>query len=133
MMQVALPVVGEVPAADDFQPAILRVIRGSVRAECAASAGLRWRVARPVTTCVDAFAARPVGDERLAVVVEGVAPRVPPAAHEHVEFAVVSGLNRQMPPALSRFTPRRRFDVAVDVHRLVEVEPASPDPSGRCE
>ena len=126
--EAALPVVGEMASRDDLEAAIL----GAAGIESLERAG---RAGGGVVGCageadVDALAARTVGLERLAEAVEVVAPRVPHAAREDLE---PPGVGAELPHA-ARVEPAdaiRRFDVAVDVHRLVHVQVAVVPPAQR--
>ena len=91
-----------------------------------------WRCSGAGDDVVDALAAGAVGDERLAAAVEVMAPRVPQAAGEDLEL---QRLGPELPDAAAVQPAHavRRFDVAVDVDRLVEVQHAVRAPAERVD
>ena len=102
--EIPLPVVGQVPAADDLQTAQLRTARvqaaqDSFRAE-------RGDITRAGDDVVDPLAAGSVGRERHAVIVKRMTPRIDEPASKH--FRWLHGLRAELPnapPAFSRRTP----------------------------
>ena len=91
-------------------------------------------VGRAGDDVVDALAAGAVGDERLAPAVEVVAPGV--ARSRGTKTSSSHRLGPEPPDAAARSSRRdavRRLDVAVDVDRLVEVEPAVRPPAERVD
>src|SRR5262245_42042222 len=109
---VAAPGLGQMPATEDLAAAVFRTAR--VEAVEHARGAHRRRVARPRHDIVDALAARPVGDERLSVAVEVVAPGIDPAAGEDLQLA------RPRPklpdsPTTQATDSVRGFDVAVNI------------------
>ena len=116
---VALPVVGQMPAAEDFQAAMLRA--AGIEAVQDARHVVRRRIAGARHDVVDALAAGAVGDERLAPAVEVMAPRIPEAAHEDLQL---QRLRPELPDAAGVEVAHavRRLDVAVNVDRLVEIQ-----------
>src|SRR5262249_10595610 len=113
---VAAPLLRQVPPAENLLAAVLWAA-GVEPLHDAHGADGRGVVGAGQDV-VDALAAGAVGDERLTPAVEVVAPRVDPAAGEHVEL---QRLGAELPDAPGEEPPRavRRFDVAVDVDRLV--------------
>ena len=80
--QVALPVVGQVPAADDLQTAQLRTAR--VQAAQDSFRSERGDITRAGHDVVDPLAAGSVGRERHAVIVKRMTPRIDEPASKHL-------------------------------------------------
>src|SRR5260221_9740851 len=81
----------------------------------------RRRVIAAGHDVVDSLAAGSVGDERSSPAVEMMAPGIHPAAGEHVQFQC---LRAEAPDAagVKPLRPVRRFEMAMNVDRLIEVE-----------
>ena len=121
--ELALRIVGQMAAVDDFEAAVFRTARIHAPLENARRAR-GCQIGRTREAVVDALAAGPVGDERPAPAIEGMAPGVDPAAGEDIERERL----RRKPPDAARVEPTNavgRLDVAVDIDRLIEIEPAS--------
>ena len=126
MIRLPRHVLGQVPAAEDLEPAMLRAA-GVEALEDPDGVG-RGEVVRAGEDIVDPLAARAVGGERLAPAVDVVAPGVDEPAHEHVELHRL-GAELPDPAAAQAADAVRRLDVAVDIDRLIHVELAVPAPS----
>ena len=83
--EVALPIVGELRRADDFEAGELRIIAGADTLQFATRAGV-GEIHRAGHAVGDALKTRAVGEERVAVIVPGVAPGIAAAAREHFEL-----------------------------------------------
>ena len=83
--EVALPIVGELRRADDFEAGELGIVAGADALQLAARAGV-GEIHRARHAVGDPLKARAVGEERVAVIVPGVAPRIAAAAREHFEL-----------------------------------------------
>ena len=122
MSSHALPVVGQVAAADDLEAAMLGAA-GVEAVQDAGGAG-RGEVRRARDHVVDPFAAGAVGGEVLAEGVEVVAPGIDQAADEDLELA-------RLRDGTARSRPRRvgadAYGVStwrVNIDGLIEVEAA---------
>lgn len=117
--QASLPVFGQVSAGDDFEAAVFGA--AGVQAGQNPPGTVGGCVVGTGDHVVDALAARTVGGKGGAVVVEGRPPRIDQSAGEDAELQV-AGL--ELPDAAGVQPPDspRRFDVAVNVNRLAEVE-----------
>src|SRR5579871_2202376 len=115
--EVAAPVLGHMPAAEDLAAAVFRM--AGIETVQKLRRPRRGFVARSHDHRIDALGTGAVGDERLAPTIEVMAPRVPPAAREHFEPA---RLRTKLPNAAAAQTARaiRRFDVRVNIDGLIE-------------
>src|SRR5262249_10858965 len=113
---VAAPGLGQVAAAEDFQPAVFRAA-GVETGQGARRANGPY-VPRARHQVVDAFAVGPVGHELLSPVVKVVPPRINEATGKHFQPVCL----RPKLPDAAAVEPADAvwgFDVAVDVHGLV--------------
>ena len=124
--ELALRVVGQMTAVDDLEPAVFRAarihaVKNARRARCCLIGRSREAVINP-------FAAGAVCDERPAPAVECMPPGVDPTAGEDIER---ERLWRKPPDAAGIEPPNAvgRLHMAVDIDRLVEVEPGIRPPA----
>ena len=117
--QRALPGVGQMPAVDDFQSAIFGAAWVQAGQDPVGSLGGDER--RAGKDIVDALAAGAVGGKRLSPAVEGVPPGIDQPAGEDFQL---ERFGAELPDAAGREPAHApgRFEMAVDVDRLVEVE-----------
>ena len=127
----ALPVGGEVRAADDFEAGELRVAAGTDAAEDAPGArvGLIHRAGQAP---VDARAARAVGHEALAELVELMAPTVHPALEDDLEL-LRRRLEAEHAARAQAHDAVGRLDFAAGVDGLAHPEAAVRAPTERVE
>ena len=129
--QVALPVGGELLAADDFEAAQFRITAGTDAAENVPGLG-RGRVARARQTEVDAKITRAVGDERLAEVIELVSPRIDPAFEKNFQL-LIARIEAEHAAAFQTHHAVRRLGVGARVDGLIHVEAAVEAPAQRVQ
>ena len=118
----ALPIIREMRRLDDFQAAELRVAAGADAAEDALGAGV-GEIHCAGDTPVDAGTAGTVGDERLAVAVELVAPRVAPAVEDGLD-PFRAGVEAHDAAAAQAQQAVRRLGVGAGVDALVHPDAA---------
>ena len=116
----ALSVVGKMTAVDDLETTEFRAAR--IHAVENARRARRCLIGRAREAVIDAITTGAVGDERPAPAVECVSPGVHPSACEDVERERV-GREPPDPAGVQPTDSAGCLHVAVDVNRLVEVEP----------
>ena len=127
---VPLPIVGQMPAADDFDAAMLGA--AGVQAMQDPRGVNRREVIRARQKVVDAFAAGAVGAERLPPAIEVMPPSVDESANEDLQL---TRLGAKVPDAaaIEPADAVRCFDVAVDVDRLIEIQQSFRTPAERVQ
>ena len=110
---IALPILGKMPAANDLQSAKFRITAGADALKLPAHVGVS-EVGRSRQAEAQALGARAVGHERLAELIELMAPWIAKPAQKNAQL--LRGWP-QMPDAaaVESFYAVRRFHVAVDV------------------
>src|SRR5437867_49273 len=118
----ALPIVGELGAAHDFQAAEFRVIARADTFEFLAQAGIGEKRGAGQAV-IEALVARAIRQEGLAVRIEGVTPRIAEAVEENIE---VERAGAQLPDAaaVKALDAVGGLDVAVNVNGLIKIQAA---------
>ena len=113
---------GEVRAVQNLEAGELGIVAGTDAIHDAARASV-GEMHRAGDGVADALVARTIGDERVAEVVEVVAPRIAPAA---IGDAGAEGVGAEMPnaAALEAHDAVRGFDVAANVNGLIKIKAA---------
>ena len=123
----ALPSLGEVVAVNQFQAAVFGIAARADAFQRPGGSGV-GEVHRAGHAVVDAMGTGSVGEERLAVAIEIVSPRIAEPAQEDFQF---QGLGAQVPDAgaVEPSHPVRGLDMAMDVNRLIHVQLAVVSPA----
>ena len=117
-------------AVDDLEPAVFRAARIHALENARRARGCL--IGRSRKAVINPFTAGAVGDERPAPAVERMPPRVDPAAGKDIEREQLW----RKPPDAAGIEPTDaagRLHMAVDIDRLVEVEPGIRPPAKRVD
>ena len=129
--RIALPVVGEVLTANQFQATEFRVTPRADACQQLGRSGV-GEVHRARHGVAQTLPARAIGHERLAKRVVVVTPRIAETAQENFTLQRL----RAHPPDTAAFQPQhlvRRFHVGANVNRLIKIQPPVESPAQRVQ